>query len=361
MRRLLAVLAIVAAFMTFAPVGMAETDGDCLYSLYTDTGEYLTSRAGMMYVGDEYIAGNDNFYRVVAVDHMSATATARLVGTSEPDQQALAVFRAQAEEKSGGNRLICMYSTHSDECYVPNDGTSSKLEGAGIYDVGRALKENLEKQGVDVVYSEETFHPHDAGAYNRSRSTAEELLKKQPDALFDIHRDAIPAEQYETTVDGEQSSQVRLFVGRSNPNADSNKAFAQEIKKVADEKYPDLIKDIYIGKGNYNQELYGQALLLEMGTHEIDKDLAITSTEYLSDVITTTLYGPSANAAETKTEKGGAVAKGVIWAIGLAILGAILYALASTGKFSGMWNKLKRGTSEITGGAIGKGPDGKEK
>ena len=115
--------------------------------------------------------------------------------------------------------------------------------------MGHALKDELEKYGITVVYSEETFLPHDAGAYRRSRATAEELIKDQPDALFDVHRDAIPVEHYETEIDGEETSKVRLFVGRNNPNADVNKAFAQKIKAVADKKYPGLIKDIFIGMG----------------------------------------------------------------------------------------------------------------
>ena len=73
-----------------------------------------------------------------------------------------------------------MYSTHSDESYVPSDGESSKLEDAGIYDVGEALAKSFEESGIEVVYSKETFHPHDAGAYRRSRRTAEELLKDDP-------------------------------------------------------------------------------------------------------------------------------------------------------------------------------------
>ena len=36
----------------------------------------------------------------------------------------------------------------------------------------------LEQRGIKTIYSKETFLPHDADAYTRSRRTAEELLKK---------------------------------------------------------------------------------------------------------------------------------------------------------------------------------------
>ena len=352
-----ALCVLIAALCLCAPAVAAENDGDCVYTLVDASGSMLTMRAGRMYPGDEYISGDDRLYRVVSVNDDTMTATAEYAGESAPDQAALAVFyaAAKAEEKADDEKkLICMYSTHSDECYVPSDGESSKWEDAGIYDVGNSLKDELEKLGISVVYSEETFLPHDADAYTRSRSTAEALLKKGPDALLDIHRDAIPAEMYETTVDGDDISMVRLFVGRSNQNAAANKAFAQEIKRLADEKYPGLIKDIYIGKGNYNQELYPQALLLEFGTHEIEKEKAIGATEYMADVLSDVLYGPSAKAESVKSDKRSSAAVGIAWAVGLAILAAVVYALVSTGGFRAMGEKLKRGASEISGGLFGK-------
>ena len=75
---------------------------------------------------------------------------------------------------------------------------------------------------------------------------------------------------------------MRLFVGRSNANREANMAFAKRLKKAADAEYPGLVKDIYMGKGNYNQELYPQALLLEFGTHEIEKDKVMESTGYMA-------------------------------------------------------------------------------
>lgn len=354
-------LAALCAALILAPAAAAETDGDCVYAMLDANGNQITMRAARMYVGDEYISGDDQLYRVVSVDDRAMTATAELVGPARIDEQALAAFHALADEESsesGEKRLICMYSTHSDESYTPDDGAYSLWEGAGIYDVGNALKDELESRGIDVVYSEESFLPHDADAYNRSRATAEELLKRGPDALLDIHRDAIPAEEYETTVDGEEISKVRLFVGRSNQNAEANRAFAQEIKAVADEEYPGLIKDIYIGKGNYNQELYPQALLLEFGTDDIEKDKAIGATEYMADVLDQVLYGESAR-AEAEAETAPA-AQGIFWAIGVAVAGAAVYGLVSTGTLGGMWNKLKRGASELTGGLAGKKPGGKD-
>ena len=337
-----------------------ETDGDCIYSLYSEDGEFLTMRAARMYVDDEYIAGDNRHFQITRVDDGACTAYAEYLGIEEAEAMTLddasMALAAVAATSGTGTKLICMYSTHSDESYVPNDGTYSKLKNAGIYDVGEAFQKALEAKGITVTYSEKTFLPHDTGAYSRSRSTMEELVKKSPDAIFDVHRDAVPASQYDTTVNGTEMSKVRLFVGKRNQNSDANKSFAKTIKATADKKYPGLVKDIYMGKGNYNQELYPKALLLEFGTHEINKDLVVTSTKYMADVVNTVLYGEGAQASQQATQKESSKGswKGIAWVVGIAILAAIVFALFQTGKFGGAWDKLKHSTSELTGGSIGK-------
>ena len=341
----------IAAALALAALGgsaLAECDGDCLYTLMDRSGRVLTQRAGRMYAGDGYIAGDDREYRVFAVNDGEQTAWADPV-----DAAAAAIPAAKAAGNGGSKKLICMYSTHSDESYVPGDGEASKWQGAGIYDVGDSLKAALEERGIETLYSHETFLPHDADAYTRSRRTAEALLKRGPDALLDIHRDAVPAGQYETEVEGEDISKVRLFVGRSNQNAAENKAFARRIKAAADEMYPGLVKDIFIGKGNYNQELYPHALLLEFGTHEIEKDKAIEATGYMARVLDSVLYGGAAKAEGGKATSSAPVAKGVGWTIGLALLAAAVYAFAATGTPGGALEKLKRHASEITAGMAG--------
>ena len=70
----------------------AETDGDCAYTLLGPDGGVLTRRGGHIYEGDEYIAGDDSWYRVVSVDDAGMTATAECLGKAELDMAAFAAF-----------------------------------------------------------------------------------------------------------------------------------------------------------------------------------------------------------------------------------------------------------------------------
>ncbi len=74
------------------------------------------------------------------------------------------------------------------------------------------------------------------------------MLKEEPAALFDVHRDAVPAEQYEGEVDGEEVAQVMIVVGQQNQNQAENEEFAEMLKQAADEENPDLVKGIFYGK-----------------------------------------------------------------------------------------------------------------
>ena len=385
MKKLICVLTLMLALMLALPVTARaeaaqsvstqapEADADeNVWTIYDEDGQYLTSIYGRVYLDDEYISSDNRLYRIIEVDDSKRTAVAQYIGQEsliEPDNEAVATVAQESK------RLIGIYSTHSDESYIPTDGAESKEKDAGIYDVDEALKKALEERGREVELDTTTHLPHDAGAYRRSRSTAARLLKSQPAALLDIHRDGIPdPDEYVQKIEDEDATKVRLLVGKSNPNADANRKFAKQIKAAADEMYPDLIKDIYIGKGDYNQELAPRAILLEFGTHTIKKERAIKSTAYMADVLERVLFGSTAKAegaanadanaagSETTAEAGGSgAAWGILWVVGIALAAIVGYGLITTGSFSGMWNKVKRGASETTGGLLGKKRGEREK
>jgi stage II sporulation protein P len=345
--------------------------GDKYYTVSAESGEVLFTVGMSVNVDDEYISGDNQHYVIESVDAQAMTAVARHTGAEEmPSVEWLrAAFALEAggsgANNSGGARRVAIYATHTDESYIPSDGTESEDSGGGILDVANALKDAFEEQGVEVDFNAESHLPHDNGAYRRSRQTAATLMKSMPDALIDVHRDGVPdPDEYIAQVNGEDVAKVRLLVGRSNQNSASNKDFAKQIKSVADEQYPGLVKDIFIGKGSYNQDLSPRSILLEFGTHTVSKERAQKATKMVATTMTSVLYGQGANgqsgantgaAAQTKSSGAGT---GILWIVLFVIAAALAYAFLATGSGKGMVEKLKRNTSEITGGLIGKKPEG---
>ena len=62
-------------------------------------------------------------------------------------------------------------------------------------------------------------------------------------------------------------TQIQFVVGRQNQNLGINRQYATSLKAVADQIFPGLIKGIFFGRGNYNQDLSPLNLLLEVGAH----------------------------------------------------------------------------------------------
>lgn len=378
---LLAFIMALTLYIAFAIDVRADDWGDdrALHVAVDSAGAYLFTFSGTLTEGDEYISEDNILYRIATVTDGRAVAE-RIGEETMPDVSWLDVGASQAvfageevltvaaEAKTDGEsdekKLIAMYVTHSDESYIPTDGTESVMGQGGIYDVAREFRDQLQALGIDVILDESTHLPHDAGAYRRSRQTAERLLQRMPDAIIDIHRDGIPDEsEYEKTIDGEEASRVRLLVGRANQNSEVNREFAKQIKAIADKEYPGLIKDIFIGKGTYNQDLSPNAILLEFGTHTISKERVLNSTEMMAEVVSTALYGPQTGSAKAESVSTPATeaqnkssASGVVWLVVAVIAGVVIFALAQTGGGKGMGEKIGRNMREMTGGLFGKKP-----
>ena len=277
------------------------------YQLLDDGGWPLTSLALTVYEGDEYISADNRHYRVKSVDTQGLTAQTEFLGIIDLSPYRAELESVPANQNNGDNGVILMYCTHTDESYVPTDGTESKPEGGGILEVAQKLKNAIEEKGGKAVLDETNHTPHDAGAYERSRRTIAEMMRQHGPvaAILDVHRDAVPAEQYSAEVDGEEVSKVRMVVGGRNQNSAANKEFAYKLKAAADEKYPDLIKDIFIGKGNYNQEISPHSLILECGTHETPREQVEASMPMMADAICQAVYGgiPSEQGEQKEDEE----------------------------------------------------------
>lgn len=376
MKRFAAVIALLVAALTCT----ANASGAC-WQLMDEQGKHQTTICYEPDAGDTYLAEDNHLYTVVRVDGGAATLHDEGAFTM-PDVSWLdSADAAQLVSAMPFQRHIAFYCTHSDESYEPTDGYYSTTKRGSIYQVAQLLAQELTDSGVRCEVSDQLHHPHDAGAYRRSRQTAMQLVKSMPDAIFDIHRDGIPdPAEYTAVIGGNQVSRIRLLVGRGNQNMEVNKTFALTLKAVADKVYPKLIKDIYIGRGVFNQDLLPKALLLECGTYTLPRETVDASMPMLADVIYRTLYGGQVASRDGRLAQrtqadpndvmpgvtdppvqpmpgeGRAAAGGMVWLVGLIGVGLIVFGLVQTGTIRGSMHKTARHLNEMTGGLLGKKP-----
>lgn len=280
-------------------------------TLIDEQGHLITQTGAKVYVGDEYISSDNGRYRVVALS--GHTAQCEYVGQEQmpvvsfDNSRQAWVIDSKELPVVATKPTIAIYHTHSDESYVPTDGKESKEGNGGIYDVGQALSKRLKELGYSVDYNKNNHNPHDINAYNRSRRTASSLLRGGSKVLIDVHRDAVPADQYQTKVAGQDATKIKLVIGKSNPNMKTNLEFAKKVKAVMDKKAPGLSNGIFMGKGDFNQDLNPRALLIEVGAHTNPKEEATRGVTAFADILSVALGGGSSG--DSPGDPGGAAAK----------------------------------------------------
>lgn len=324
------------------------TDGT-YFTIVDEDNNVLDKTTREVHVEDEFIASNNRHYRVERIE--GNTAYAKLLMENalqdlEYDFAGMAI-PVQGDNEKGDN-LIAMYHTHSAESYVPTDGADSIPGNGGIYKIGERIAAKLEEKGVKVAYDKTPHEPHDSDAYRRSRRTAVELMKKRPAAIIDVHRDGVPdPDFYYSNVVGQDVTKVRLVVGRQNQNMESNLNFAKQIKAKLDEYYPGLVHGIFMAKGNYNQDLSPRSILIEVGTHTNDRNIAENGAVLFADAIPAVLGISTTGetpAAPVDTNRGDS--RSLWWLVAIAIVGGGLFLLLSTGSIKGSMSKLKQFSSK---------------
>lgn len=299
------------------------------YTLVDENNNIVHQTAIKVYPGDEYISSDNSRYKVIEV----IGETARCVYQGEermpilnynPEKKAWIFQDKSIPVEMQKKPTIAVYHTHSDESYIKGDGKESIEGNGGIYDVGRMFADRLRRLGFDVTHSDANHNPHDVNAYNRSRRTAMQLIRRSsPDVVVDVHRDAVPADQYQAEVKGQDATKIKLVVGRTNPNMKANLDFAKQIKAAMDKQAPGLSNGIFMGKGDYNQDLSPRSILIEVGSHTNNKDEAEKGAELFATTMPVVL-GVSAEGQGGAAAKpmGGSSGAGTAILIILVVVGA---------------------------------------
>ncbi|MGL5348120.1 MAG: stage II sporulation protein P [Peptostreptococcaceae bacterium] len=197
---------------------------------------------------------------------------------------------------------ILLYHTHSYETYADNpDGNYHSSDmSSSVRRVGQSLTTELSNRGLGVLH---TLKVHDEvynTSYSSSNKTLNELLPKYPsvDITIDLHREGKDwstesqrkelEEKYTATINGERVAKFFFVVGEKNPNAEQVNKLANDLTKIAQEKYPELILPV-IKKpyGKFNQYMSKNGILVEIGSNSTTVEEAEAAAKYVADVIAT--------------------------------------------------------------------------
>ncbi|MGE5454929.1 MAG: stage II sporulation protein P [Methylocystaceae bacterium] len=265
---------------------LSETTNGKYFSLYDQQGHLILQTGLPVQIGDEYYNEDNRHYLVTRI--VGQRGEMRLL-SRQLSSLPLASLSLTQTAMAADDIHVVIYHTHTDESYQPTDKVSTQRGNGSIMKVGTSLTNSLRENGISVYHSFVRHDPHDINAYHRSRKTVFQLLKQQPDAILDIHRDSSPAKYFYSEVNSVPIAKVMLVIGRQNTHMATNLKFAKEVNAMGKKMYPGLIQGIFMAHGNYNQDLYPTALLIEIGTDTLPREMAENSASVMSDVITATL------------------------------------------------------------------------
>lgn len=328
-------------------------------TILDEQGEMLSMMSRSIYVGDELYTAEGRGYRISKVKDGKAEAV--FMGLDSQIVSYNDFFSAQeipaatniAQKK--GN--IAIYHSHTDESYVPTDGTEAIPFKGGIYQVGKTMVDKLQGRGITVNYDQTAHDPHDNNAYVRSRRTAANLMKNKPIAIFDIHRDGVPdPAYYRAEIGGKDVARLRIVVGKSNPRMDANMDFARRMMTAANNVHPQIVKEIFVGKGDYNQDLSATALLIEAGTHTNSREQAERGIALFTDAVPVALgikggapaAGPTTQQPGQATGAGGGW-KAVGWILGITLALGLGFVLINEGSVDKARDNILGFVREISG------------
>ncbi|WP_051620266.1 stage II sporulation protein P [Paenibacillus sp. UNC451MF] len=203
----------------------------------------------------------------------------------------------------GSAPILYIYHTHNQESW---NHVASMTKGASVDDpevnitlVGERLEQLLQEKGIPALAGNENIteklKQQKLGyslAYEVSRKVVDKAIENYPTLsyFFDIHRDAdVPREKTTITIEGKSYARILFVIGTAHSGYEENKAFAEKLDKLLNERYPGLsrgilIKSAHQGNGEYNQSVSPGSLLLEIGGVNNTLQESLLAADALADV-----------------------------------------------------------------------------
>jgi stage II sporulation protein P len=199
-------------------------------------------------------------------------------------------------------RKVFIYHSHNRESFLPELADAKSPQEAYDADInvgllGSRLAERLTELGIGAISSTVDYQTsvknHNWNlSYQYSLETVKEAMAAHPELEYylDIHRDSQGKKITTHEIDGLTYARVAFVVGQKNPNWKENDAFAADIHRRLEEKYPGLSRGIWgkdgsSGHGEYNQSVSPNSILIEVGGVENTLEECYRTIDVLAQVI----------------------------------------------------------------------------
>ncbi|WP_379967710.1 stage II sporulation protein P [Ectobacillus sp. sgz5001026] len=206
-------------------------------------------------------------------------------GTS-PSPPKTDVPKKSPAHSTNGKKVVFIYHTHSWESYLPllhlpvtspDSKATSTVTNISIF--GDRFREQLENNGIGASDDKTDIGQmliakglNSNSSYKMSRQVMQTAMTTNKDYtyFFDLHRDSSRRDVTTKQLNGQSYARLYFVIGSGNQNYTKNEQFAKTLHEMIEKKYPGLSRGVArknssMGNGVYNQDLSGQAILVEVG------------------------------------------------------------------------------------------------
>ncbi|MCM3742398.1 stage II sporulation protein P [Oceanobacillus luteolus] len=197
---------------------------------------------------------------------------------------------------------VFIYHTHNTESFMPlldTDDTNKAFDKEkNITMVGKRIADILEMQGINVLHDNTDIvqQLENRGLeYEDSYLISGEIVKNVLDEhesiklVLDIHRDSLDRSFTTTNFGGTEVPRISFVIYQNNSNYEENFKVAELLHETLEDNYPGVSRGITISqgsnRGSYNQDLFRNSLLIEIGGFENTLEEEYRGAEIISDVI----------------------------------------------------------------------------
>ncbi|MEH7458151.1 stage II sporulation protein P [Bacillus sp. JJ1127] len=194
--------------------------------------------------------------------------------------------KKQPAQTTGKRQVAFIYHTHSWESFLPllnltNDPDPNKATSSvtNISILGERFHEQLENEGIGAVDDKTDVGKkliskglNSNSSYKVSREIVQEAMtsNKELQYFFDLHRDSARKNVTTKTIGDKSYAKLAFVIGKGNKNYEKNLQLATALHEAINTKYPGVSRGVIqkgfqTGNGVYNQDLSGQAILIEVG------------------------------------------------------------------------------------------------
>ena len=205
---------------------------------------------------------------------------------------------------------VLIIHTHATESYVNQEGYAESSPYRtldtqyNMLSVGDQVAALLEQGGISVLH-DRTLHDYPSynGAYSQSRNSLSQYLEAYPSIrlVLDLHRDSVTdsaGQQLGYTLETPRGTAAQLMLvvgsdsgGLSHPDWRDNLSLAVKLQAQLEKVCPGLCRPISLRESRFNQDLYGEMLLVEVGAAGNSRQEALLAAEYLAQAVLSLAQG----------------------------------------------------------------------